>query len=397
MLRIITLLAAAALCLPAADPAKAGLDAGRLRQIETRMKSYVDGGTASGIVTLVQRNGVLAALDAAGFQDSETKRPMRADTIFQVMSMTKPVTGVAVMMLAEEGKLRLSDPVEKILPEFRGQMVIESKTETTRTLKKLSRPITIRDLMTHTSGMPEMPPEGAGDYFAVLSRLTLKDAVLLYSQMPLQFEPGSRLQYSNTGLATLGRIVEVASDVPYEQFVAKRIFEPLSMKDSFFFPPADKLDRIAQVYMTQSGVRKPLGDLIYRKGAKYPMPEGGLYSTAQDLANFYQMMLDGGAFQGRRLLSKAAVETMTALHTGDLKAGSGSTGFGLTWQVQRDSSSMLTLQSMRTFGHGGAFGTYGWIDPSRKLVGVFLLQELGRDVSEPRATFVTMAESAVLE
>jgi len=219
----------------------------------------------------------------------------------------------------------------------------------------------------------------------------------LYSQMPLLFEPGSHWQYSNTGLATLGRIIEVTSDLPYEQFLAKRIFERLSMKDSFFFAPEDKKDRIAHVYMTQGGTRKPMGDLIYRKAAKYPMPEGGLYSTAQDLANFYQMMLDGGVFQGRRLLSKASVETMTSLHTGDLKAWNGPTGFGLTWQVQRDPSSMLTLQSMHSFGHGGAFGTYGWIDPGRKLVGVFLLQEFGRDVSEPRSTFVTMAESAVLE
>ena len=361
------------------------------------MKSFVDNGTASGIVTLVQRNGVLASLEAVGFQDAEAKKPMRTDTIFQIMSMTKPVTGVAIMMLAEEGRLRLSDPVEKILPEFRGQLVIESKTDTTRTLKKPARPITIRDLMTHTSGMPEMPPEGAGDYFALMSRLSLKDAVLMYSQMPLLFEPGSNWQYSNTGLATLGRIIEVVSDMPYEQFLARRIFEPLAMKDSFFFPPDDKKDRIAQVYMTQNGVRKPMGDLIYRKGAKYPMPEGGLYSTAQDLASFYQMMLDGGVSQGRRLLSKASVQTMTALHTGELKAWGGPTGYGLTWQVQRDPAASLNLQSMEAFGHGGAFGTYGWIDAGRKLVGVFLLQELGHDVSPVRGTFVTMAESAVLE
>lgn len=396
MLRRIVVLFTCCLTLCAADPQKAGIDAARLQQISSRMKAYVDSGLTSGIVTLVQRNGVLALLDAVGMQDSEAKRPMRPETIFQVMSMTKPVTGVAIMMLAEQGKLRLMDPVEKILPEFRGQMVIESQTESTRTLKKPSRPITVRDLMTHTSGMPEMPPPGAGDYFSLMSRLSLKDAVLVYSQAPLLFEPGTKWQYSNTGLATLGRIIEVASDLPYEQFLAKHIFEPLAMKDSFFFPPEDKKERIAQVYMTQGGVRKPMGESIFRKNAKYPMPEGGLYSTAQDLANFYQMMLDGGVAQGRRMLSKASVDAMTSLHTGDLKAWNGPTGFGLTWQVQRDPTSTLNLQSMRSYGHGGAFGTYGWIDPDRKLVGVFLLQEMGRDVSEPRATFITMAESAVL-
>ena len=323
---MILLLLAVCLTLRAADVAKAGLQAARLQQIPARMKTYVDNGNASGIVTLVQRNGVLGALDAVGFQDTEAKKPMRTDTIFEVMSMTKPLTGVAIMMLAEEGKVRLSDPVERLLPEFRGQMVTDSKTETTRTLKKPSRPITVRDLMTHTSGMPEMPPEGAGDYFSMMSRLTLKDAVLLYSQLPLLFEPGSNWQYSNTGLATLGRIIEVISDMPYEQFLAKRIFEPLGMKDSFSFPPDDKKDRIAQVYMTQGGSRKPMGDAIYRKGAKYPMPEGGLYSTAQDLANFYQMMLDGGAYQGRRLLSKASVETMTTLIRAISKPGAGPRG-----------------------------------------------------------------------
>jgi CubicO group peptidase (beta-lactamase class C family) len=396
---LLGLTGAAALVL-AAEPGKAGMDTARLGGIPQRMKSFVDDGTVSGTVTLVQRNGVVAALDAVGFQDTEAKTPMRPDAIFQVMSMTKPFTGVAIMMLAEEGELRLNDPVERILPEFRGMWEIDTQNAQSRTLRKPSRPITIRDLMTHTSGMPEMPPAGAGDY-AQVSHMSLADAVLLYSQQPLLFEPGSNWQYSNTGLATLGRIIEVVGDMPYEKFLATRIFEPLAMKDSFFFPAAAtdaQRSRIAMVYLTRDGKRSPMGDAIYRKGARYPMPEGGLYSTASDLANFYQMMLNEGSFNGKRLLSKSSVDLMRVKQTGSFKSwGDTAIGFGLTWMVANEPAALLSLQSKDLFGHGGAFGTYGWVDPQRKLVGVFLVQEFGRDVSPVRGAFVEMANAAVTE
>lgn len=199
------------------------------------------------------------------------------------MSMTKPVTGVAVMMLAEEGRLALTDSVEKHLPELRGLKVIsERHADGSLTLRKPSRLITLRDLLTHTSGLPEYRPEGGAFYSKM--NLTLAEAVLQWSQSNLLFEPGTKWQYSNPGIAALGRIVEVTSGQKYEDFLAERIFTPLGMTDSFFFPPAAKHARIADVMVGMPNAKPVgMGDRIFRKGSKYPMPEGGLYSTATDL------------------------------------------------------------------------------------------------------------------
>jgi len=378
------------------DPGRAGMDAERLARIPARMKAFVDKGTIAGSVTLVTRRGAVAALDAVGYQDLETKRPMRADSIFQIMSMTKPVTAVGIMILMEEGRLGLGDPVEKHLPEFRGLWVIESREgDKARNLKRPPRPITVRDLMTHTSGMAGGPPEGIRDLFTTFHK-TLAEAVAIYSQQPLEFEPGTKWLYSNPGIATLGRIIEVIADQPYERFLEERIFRPLGMKDSFLFPPPDKHDRIASLYRLEEGKLKKSPADIYRKGARYSMPEGGMYSTASDLAAFYQMMLNGGAYQGKRILSRASVETMTALHTGELTAGhSPGMGFGLAWEVVRQPLGMLRMMSIGSYGHGGAFGTHGWVDPKRELVGVFLVQRPG--ANEEKAAFQSMAAAAIAE
>ena len=213
--------------LAAGDPAKAGMDPARVAAINVRMRAYVDQGYIPGVVTLVQRKGAVAQFEALGWQDIEAKKPMRPDSIFQIMSMSKPITGVAVMMLVEEGKIRLNDPVERHLPEFRGQLMIASKTAENTVLIKPSRPITVRDLMTHTSGMIANPPAGIGDLLMKMDR-PLSEAVAIYGQQPLDFEPGTKWQYSNPGIATLGRIVEVASGMPFEKFLETRIFVSLS-------------------------------------------------------------------------------------------------------------------------------------------------------------------------
>jgi CubicO group peptidase (beta-lactamase class C family) len=373
--------------LPAAPPAsKSGLDPERLARIPARMKAFVEKGEIPGSVTLIGRHGQIAHIEAVGWADIEEKKPMRTDTIFQIMSMTKPVTGVAVMMLVEEGKLSVNDPVEKHLPEFKGQKVADRASAWQQTLRSPARPITIRDLMTHTSGMSG--PHGALSELYQKMDVTLADAVKAYAKEPLEFEPGSKWMYSNTGIATLGRLVEVASDMPFEQFLATRIFVPLGMKDSFIFPPADKTARIATVYNMKEGRLVPGGPSTlggdskrYRPGAKYSAPEFGLYSTATDLFAFYQMMLNNGTYNGKRLLSKAAVDVMTMPHTGDLKAGHlPGTAFGLTWEVVKDTIGLTTFLSPGTFGHGGAFGTHGWIDRQKDLVGVFLVQRGSNDV-----------------
>ncbi len=388
---------------PAPDPARAGMDAAQLKRIGPVLEEFVERGQISGAVTLVARRGALAHFEAAGWQDLEAKKPMQRDTIFQIMSMTKPVTGAAIMMLAEEGRLRLNDRVEDHLPEFRGQMVIESEKDGVRVLRKPSRPITIRDLMTHTSGLGPAAP-GIGDIMIRMDR-TLAEACLVYSQQPLLFDPGTRWMYSNPGIAVLGRIIEVRSGMSFEQFLERRIFQPLGMTDTHVLLPPAKRGRLAPVYTVKEGRLVKAGDDIlggdpmkFREGARYSGPEHSLYSTAWDLAQFYQMMLNGGELNGRRLLSPASVETMTRLHTGDLPAGHNpGTGFGLTWEVTRDAAGTLTGQSIGTYGHGGAFGTYGWVDPVKKMVGVFLTQLTGRPIQPVRDAFVTMANAAVRE
>ena len=246
----LALLLIGALCLVAAPPvtpSKSGLDPERLARIPARMNEFVGKGEAAGIVTLVQRHGVLASLDAVGFQDLDAKKQMRKDSIFQIASMTKPVTGVAIMMLVEEGKISLGDPVEKYLPEFRGMQTVVARDAKSRTLAKPARLITIRDLMTHTSGMAGDYPESLADLMEKGNR-TLAEAVLVFSQQPLVFQPGTQYLYSNMGINTLGRIVELVSDQPFERFCESRIFQPLGMKDTFFIPPTDKYDRIAVIY-----------------------------------------------------------------------------------------------------------------------------------------------------
>ena len=387
---------AAATALLAAAP----LDPAALQRIPKRMQELVDQGVLSGAVTLVQRHGAVASLEAVGWADIEAKKPMRPDTIFQVMSMTKPFVGTAIMMLADDGRLSVNDPVEKHIPEFRGQMVVVSRNaDGTVLMKKPVRPVTIFDLMTHTSGMAYLPPTGIGELNTTMDR-TLADAVLLYSQMPLEFEPGGKWQYSNLGIAILGRIIEVCSGIPFEKFLETRIFQPLGMKDSHFFLPAEKHARLAAIYkkgpngLIKAG-NETLGGyaLNFRKGAKYSAPEWGLYSTAQDLAAFYQMLLSGG----KKLISKSAIDAMTRKQTGDLRSGHmPNTAFGLTWEVIEDPRGELAYLSTGTFGHGGAFGTHGWVDRKKDLVGVFLIQMIGLDASA-KYGFMQMANAAVVE
>lgn len=387
---------------PVGDLKQAGLDAQRLARIAERMKGYVDRGELAGVVALVSRHGVAGTLDAVGWADAVNKKPMRTDSIFQIMSMTKPVCGTAIMMMVDEGRLALNDPVEKHLPEFRGQMMVASREEGHVRLEKPKRPITVRDLMTHTSGMTS-PPPGLAELYTRMD-MVLADAVRVFAQQPLEFEPGTRWLYSNTGIATLGRLVEVASGMSFEKFLETRIFQPLGMKDSFLFPPADKLDRIVVVHSHANGKLVDAAPTIlggdsrkFRQGARYSAPEFGMYSTASDLAAFYNMIRAGGVHAGTRLVSKASVDVMTALHTGDLKAGHNpGTGFGLAWEVTKETAGTLNLMSVGSYGHGGAFGTHGWVDPAKDLVGVFLIQHAG-NTGNSKQVFIAMAGAAVVE
>lgn len=396
MLRSFSLLAVFALAL-CSQPLPRGADAflpEKLALIKPRMQAGVDQGSIPGAVSMIVQDGKVAHLEAVGYADLEAKKPMRTDTIFQIMSMTKPITGIGIMILMEEGKLSITDPVERHLPEFKNQwMVKEREGKESMVLVRPSRPITILDLLTHTSGMAGYMPEGMSDFMQTMDR-PLHEAVAAYAQVPLQFEPGTRWMYSNMGIDTLGRIIEVASGMKYEDFLKQRIFDPLGMKDSFFYPPAEKRDRIAMVYRRQDGKwvrsgKEILGGdpALYRAGAKYPGPSFGLFSTAEDLAQVCQMMLNGGTLNGKRILSPATVRMMTTVQNAHMEPSGHNVGqgFGLAWTVAKDQRFEVVLRPKGTYGHGGAFGTDYWVDPEHKLIGIFLIQVAGSNRYEERA------------
>lgn len=378
------------------------IDPERLARIPERMKSFVKGGRAAGIVTLLAARGKVVQLSAIGMQDLESSAPMKEDTIFQIASMTKPITCVGVMILAEDGLLAITDPVEKFLPAFANFQIRERKEgEDLEEVRKPKRKITIRDLMTHTSGMSGGYPDGFKDLFDKRDR-TLAEAVDTFPTRFLDFDPGARWSYSNMGIATLGRIIEVVSGKSYEAFLEERIFKPLAMNDSHIFVPEAKRSRIATIYKLDGDKLSKADVDLFRAGAKYSAPEAGLYSTATDLFRFYQMMLNGGLSgnmpDGKRILSKAAVELMTQVHTGDLKAGfSPGVGYGLGWAVVRNVEGMFRLNSIGTYSHGGLWKTYGFIDPRKELIGVILMQRLSGDgdMADEFSAFMTMAAAAV--
>jgi CubicO group peptidase (beta-lactamase class C family) len=361
----------------------------QLDKIPVRMKAFVDAGTASGFVTLVAEKGKILQLSAVGYQDLETKTPMRTDTIFQVMSLTKAVTAASIMTLVDDGKLALIDPVEKYVPEFKGQLLKDGK--------KPARVIQVADLLSHTSGLMGGFPAEFKDAGKKYDR-TLKDLVAAIGKAPLESQPGEVWRYSGAGMATLGRIIEVVWGQSYAEYVAARIFAPLGMKDSFFFVIPEKRARIASVYTDDHGTLKKADVNLYREGSVYPAPEGGLYTTATDYFHFYQMLMNRGTLDGKRVLSRAAVELMTMNHTGELKAGfAPGQGYGFGLCVVRSIEGMFRFNSIGTFSHGGAWRTYAFGDPKKDLVGIVMYQRTngGGDVANETNAFIEMANAAI--
>jgi CubicO group peptidase (beta-lactamase class C family) len=378
--------------------AEPSLDPATLKLIPARLKEFVDRGDISGVVTLVARNNRIAAVDAAGFADIENHKPMKTDTIVQIMSQTKTFTGVAAMILVDEGKLDLTRAVEDYLPEFRGIQVAETGPDgRVISVHPPQHSPKVWELMCHISGLAFLPAHGEFARINYTLDHTLAEAVRAYAGEKLVAEPGTKHLYSNMGVATLGRIVEVLSGTNHEDFVQSRILGPLGMTDSFLFPPEAKKSRIAMVYMPGPDGRLVLardkaqgGDPArYRAGAKYAGPELALFSTASDLYRFYQMLANKGVFEGKRILSAQAVEAMAHDYTPDHR------GYGLTMSVADGVRPLLNLVNPGTFGHGGAFGTSGAVDPKTGLVTVFLPQMVGGPVKLAQDIFNQLAESAV--
>ncbi len=398
-------LAMGALLLLAADHPThtSGVNQKILSQISQRIQHSIDDHTVAGAVTLVAHGNDLIEFDALGMSDMEAGRPMRKDTIFQIMSMTKPVTAIGVMMLAEEGKLALRDPVEQYLPEFRNQHVVTNVGPDATRLSQPDHPITIRDLLTHTAGIQDPAPAAIHDY-PQLMNVPLDEVVRQLAKQPLLFQPGTQWSYSSPGIEILGRLIEVCSGQRYEDFIADRILRPLGMRDTFFYPPTDKISRIAMVYVNKDGklVRAPAtilgGDPAkYRQGAVFPAPGWGLYSTAEDLLRLYRLMLNNGVYEGRRYLSPFSVHLMTEAQTTGIHPVGWMRGadYGLAWEVVTDPLGELAGHSKGTYGHGGAFGTQGWIDPGNELISILLIQRSDGGTDSLRNIFLTMAEASL--
>lgn len=377
----------------------AELNREKLAAIRPRFQQFVDHQVIAGAVTVVGTSKGIASIEAIGHLTLEPAQPMRKDALFRIASMTKPITAVGIQILVEEGKLKVEDPVEKYLPEFQGQMLVEQRTKDRLILKKPARLITLRDLLTHTSGLPGYPP-GLGNLYAKRDR-TLAEATLALAQRPLEFEPGSRWAYCNSGIDTLGRILEVVSGQSYETFLHKRIFEPLGMKDTCVIPTKEQRERLAGLYGEKNGKLVPAPENLIGppESARHPIPAGGLYSTGTDMARFYQMMLQGGSLEGKRILSRDGVKTMTTLHTGELKTGfTDGMGFGHGFALVRKPEGVTGMLSAGSFGHGGAFGTQSWADPGQDLFIILLIQRVGlknADNSEMRRELQRLAVTAL--
>ncbi|QEH34589.1 Esterase EstB [Aquisphaera giovannonii] len=363
--RIVTLsMAVAVISLASARGAGAQESAPASKTIAAAVRPYVERHALAGAVTLVADKDRVLSVDAVGYADISGGKPMKADALFWIASQSKPITATAFMMLVDEGKVKLDDPVAKYLPEFRQLWVAAEKDDSHILLTRPAHPITIREILSHTSGLPfasaaEQP---------TLDLLPLRVGALTYAMTPLQSQPGTRYSYSNAGINTAGRIIEVVSGMPYEEFLAKRLFEPLGMRDTTFRPSGPQLDRLAKPYKpdaaktgleetTVTQLRYPLDD-----PKRQPMPAGGLFSTAHDLSRFCRMVLNGGELDGRRYLSRGSVAAMTTKQTPEpLKEG-----YGLGWSTDG-----------KTFGHGGAYATNMTIGTRTGLITIWLVQHAG--------------------
>ncbi len=375
--------------LATAPPESVGVSSERLRRIDAAMKRLVDEQQVAGLVTLLARHGKVVHFNSVGRLDAQKPDPVQKDSIFRIASMTKPVTGVAMMMLYEEGKWRLDDPVSRYIPEFSTLKVHTGQNaDGTPKLEDARRSMTMRELMTHTGGLGyTLNRNNPVDRMIIEARVLNTRAPLQamidgLSKMPLMAQPGTRWSYS-IGVDVQGYLVEKFSGQPFGDFLRTRIFEPLGMKDTAFFVPKEKLARHAQVH---TGVGPTLAADLGRGDPTVvplgPSGGGGLFSTAMDYARFCDMLLQGGQANGIRLLAPRTVEMMRTNHVNPepLKTMPPGTGWGMDFQVVTDPAAAGDSVSAGTFSWWGIFGTWFWIDPVEDLafVGMVQHQETGR-------------------
>lgn len=362
-------------------------DESRLATIDTRMDELVADHQISGAVTAVATKSRTVHLSAVGKADIASSRAMTADSIFRIASMTKPITATGLMILHDEGKLSIDDPIEKFIPAFTGQKLKDGRR---------APAVTIRDVLTHTAGLSRPP---SSDF----QTKTLEEIVDGIGQSPLAFEPGSQWKYSS-GLNVAARIIEVISGESYADFLHARIFKPLAMQDTTFVLSNVQASRLATTYspnkkgngVVPSTHRSVVLDPTVRRT---PNPSGGLFSTAADIVRFYQMILNGGTIDGRKIISNKSIDLMTSIHSGDVVTGfTPGNGWGLGWCVVRNPQGVTRLLNPGTCGHGGAFGTQVWMDAQRGVVFVLMIQRTNfgnGDASNVRDAFQEAAITSI--
>ncbi len=392
-----------------AKPETVGLSSKRLERLSSTLRADVEKGRIPGAVMLVERRGKVAYFESFGMRDKAKGAPMTKDAIFRIYSMTKPITSVATMMLAEEGKFRLNDPVARHLPALANLKVGVEKPDPAGgapTLEQVaaSRQPTIQDLLRHTSGLT----------YGVFGRSAVKtlynqaavgrpddtsaDMVEKLGKLPLAYQPGSTWEYSHS-TDVLGRLVEVASGLPLDEFFKARIYTPLGMKDSGFSVPAEKLDRLAEP-STHPETGAPERVMDVTKPPKYVSGGGGSVSTTTDYLRFCRMMLNGGELDGMRLLGRKTVELMTSDHLGPVTGPSfipgAGFGFGLGFAVRKEIGGPAMPGSPGDYYWGGLAGTYFWIDPKEKLIAIFMIQAPSQQPYYP-AVIRMLVEQAIVD
>lgn len=351
---------------------------GAVPTINGAMQAMVERQEVAGVVTLVATRDGITHLGAVGKADLAADRPMHTDALFWIASMTKPITGVAIMMLQDEGRLSVDDPVGKYLPELAKTATADGTVHT----------ITLKHLLTHSSGLAESTNDEKK------AAKSLADLMPGFSSRPLQFAPGSRWQYCQSGINTLGRIVEVVSGKSFPSFLQERLFTPLGMVDTTFYPDPTQVARLATPYKREGDTLVPAKlpwDYDPTNIGHYPAPNGGLFSTASDYGRFCRLLLNDGTLDGRTYLSPAAVTQLRSVASGDLKTGfTDGNGWGLGVCVVREPQGVSAVLSPGSYGHGGAFGTQAWIDPVKGVAYVLMVSRANfpnSDNSEVRKVF----------
>jgi CubicO group peptidase (beta-lactamase class C family) len=374
--------------LPLSTPEKEGLSSERLERLHKVFDQMVADGKRAGAITLIARNGKIADWKAYGYRDLAQRLPMEKETICRIWSMTKVITSVAAMMLIEEGRMTLTDPVHKYIPELKGLKVLKGGTADEPLLEDTVRPVTVKHLLTHTSGLTygwgDQPVAQLYGRKKIFDNSSLKEFIGKVATLPLVAQPGEKYNYGiNTDV--LGYLVQVVSDMPFDRFVQTRILTPLKMNDTHFQVPKEKLGRVAKTYTIKDNklIENPPDELV---GSIPPdVPYGGmsLYSTIGDYLRFGQMLLNGGQLDGIRLLSRKTVELMTVNHLNNLAvpyiSGSGAYGFGLGGSVRVDLAKANIPGSLGQFGWDGAATTHFRMDPKERTVSLLFLQHMPFD------------------